>query len=234
MKKVLVERDNALKSLSGKMEGFYLAGGTALSLFYFHHRDSYDLDFFTKEFSRERVKAVISGLSKSIGRKIELAKEQDKKDRAHVMIYYMQISRDELLKIDFVEDTYGLLKPLKTMDGIPVLSLEDIYIRKILAACGSNKTIDPSGREIFTGGRQVARDFFDLYFLSTTFMPLSKFAYEYCSWPQKESLAVWYRSYSRSVIQMGILDIATDKNVSFRDMDNHFKQEIEHIMRELE
>ncbi len=28
---------------------FYLAGGTALSEFYFHHRISEDLDFFTEE-----------------------------------------------------------------------------------------------------------------------------------------------------------------------------------------
>lgn len=231
MEKVLIERDRALKALAGKMDGFYLAGGTALSLFYFHHRESYDLDLFTKDFSHDRIKDIISDLSGFTGRKIELAREYDKKDRARVMIYHLRISKDELLKIDFVEDAHELLKPLKIMDGIPVLSLEDIYIRKILTACGSHKTTDLTGKETFIGGRQEARDFFDLYFLSTTFMPLSKFAFKYCSWPQKESMAVWYRSYSRGSMQMDMLDIATDKKVSFREMDKHFKREIEHIVR---
>ena len=232
MEKVLIERDRILKALAGKLDGLYLAGGTALSLFYFHHRESYDLDFFTKEFSQARIKNIVSDLAGSTGRKITLEVEQDKKDAARIMIYHLRISKDELLKMDFVEDVYELLKPIKTLDGIPVLSLEDIYIRKIFAVCGSNKTVDLTGRETFIGGRQQARDFFDLYFLSTTFMPLSKFASEYCSGTQKESIAVWYRAYDRSYMQTALLDIATDKNVSFRDMDNHFKKEINRIIRE--
>jgi len=160
-----------------------------------------------------------------------LIKTQEKKEFAQMMIYYLYVNKDETLKIDFVEDVYELLKPVKIIDGIPVLSIEDIYIRKILAACGSDKTVDIIGREIFKGGRQEARDFFDLYFLSTTFTPLSKFAFDYCSDPQRESLSVWYRIYNRSLMQMDVLDIATDKNVSFRDMDNHFRREIEQIVR---
>lgn len=231
MEKVLIERDNILKALSGKMEGFYLAGGTALSLFYFHHRESYDLDFFTKEFSRDKIDNIISGLIKSTGRKFTLEIERDRKDMARIMIYHYRISKNELLKIDFVEDVHNMLKPIKILDGVPVLSLEDIYIRKIFAICGSYKTVDIVGRETFAGNRQQARDFFDLYFLSTTCMPLSKFAFEYCSGPQRESIAVWYRSYNRSLAQMDILDIATDKDVSFRDMDNHFRYEVEQMVR---
>ncbi|MDP2929730.1 MAG: nucleotidyl transferase AbiEii/AbiGii toxin family protein [Candidatus Omnitrophota bacterium] len=231
MERVIIERDNVLKILAGKMEGLYLAGGTALSSFYFHHRESYDLDFFTKEFSRSKIEAIISDIAKSTGRKIELAIMQDKKDMAQIMIYHLRINKDELLKIDFVEDVYELLKPVKMLDGIPVLSLEDIYTRKIFAACGSNKTVDLTGKNVFAGGRQQARDFFDLYFLSTTFMPLSKFAFEYCSSPQREGIAVWYRTYSRSSMQQDILDIATDKKVYFRDMDHHFKREIDRMVR---
>lgn len=231
MEKVLIERDRVLKALAGKIDGLYLAGGTALSLFYFHHRESYDLDFFTREFSQSKIKNIISELAKSTGQKIELEIVQDKKDKAQIMIYHLRINKDELLKIDFVEDVYELLKPLKILDGIPVLSLEDIYIRKIFAACGSHKTINLTGKGTFIGGRQQARDFFDLYFLSTTFMPLSKFAPEYCSEPQRESIAVWYRAYNRSSMQMDVLDIETDKKVSFRDMDNHFKQEVGQMVR---
>lgn len=231
MERVLIERDRVLKVLAGKIDGLYLAGGTALSSFYFHHRESYDLDFFTKEFSRSRIEGIISYLAKSTGKKIELVIAQDKKDKAQIMIYHLRMNKDELLKIDFVEDVYELLKPVKILDGIPVLSLEDIYIRKIFASCGSHKTVDLAGKETFVGGRQQARDFFDLYFLSTTFMPLSKFAFEYCSTQQRESIAVWYRSYGRSSMQQDMLDIATDKKVYFRDMDNHFKREVDQMVR---
>jgi predicted nucleotidyltransferase component of viral defense system len=230
-KNVIIERDRVLRALAGKLDGLYLAGGTALSSFYFHHRESYDLDLFTKEFSRPRTEKIVFDLAKTTGRKIELAKAVEKKDLAQILIYYLYINKDETLKIDFVEDVYELIKPVKMIDGIPVLSLEDIYVRKIFAACGTNKTVNVIGREIFTGGRQEARDFFDLYFLSTTVSPLSKFAFEHCSYPQMESLAVWYKTYNRSSMQMDILDIETDKNVSFREMDNHFKREIEQLVR---
>jgi len=33
-------------------------------------------------------------------------------------------------------------------------------------------------------------------------------------------------------MQMAVLDIATDKKVSFRDMENHFKREVGQIVRE--
>ncbi|MDD5174385.1 MAG: nucleotidyl transferase AbiEii/AbiGii toxin family protein [Candidatus Omnitrophica bacterium] len=230
-KNVIAERDRVLKALAGKLDGLYLAGGTALSSFYFHHRESYDLDLFTKEFSRTKIEKIVSDLAKTTGRKIELEKAVEKKDLASIMIYYLYLNKDETLKMDFVEDVYELVKPVKIIDGIPVLSLEDIYMRKIFAACGTDRTVNVIGREVFTGGRQQVRDFFDLYFLSTTFSPLSKFAFEYCSYPQIESLAVWYKSYSRSFMQMEILDIETDKNVSFREMDNHFKREIEQLVR---
>ena len=62
MNPIISEIYRALKILSGRMEGFYLAGGTALSLFYFQHRDSYDIDFFTNDFSRKRIEDIVKGL----------------------------------------------------------------------------------------------------------------------------------------------------------------------------
>ena len=38
------------------LDNFYLSGGTALSSWYLHHRESYDLDFFTQRpFDGERI-----------------------------------------------------------------------------------------------------------------------------------------------------------------------------------
>ena len=42
-----------LKSFFNKNQDFYLTGGSALSIFYFDHRFSYDLDLFT---DKDRIK----------------------------------------------------------------------------------------------------------------------------------------------------------------------------------
>lgn len=230
MDKILEIRDKVLNKLANKLEDFYLAGGTALSLFYFQHRESYDLDFFTEDFSRVKVEEIISGLAKDLGLTIELSGEQNKKGFAKMMVYSLEIDKDNSLKIDFVEDVYKLLKPLREVNRIPVLAIEDIYLRKILTACGSIAITDSVGRSSFAGGRQEAKDFFDLYFLSKTFMPLSSFINEYCRQPQKESVIIWFRTYDRLEMKTGLLEIITNKKVTFQEIELHFKKEIDKII----
>lgn len=230
MDKIIEIRGQALKKLGSKLGDFYLAGGTALSLFYFQHRESYDLDFFTKDFSRLKIEEIMSELSRDMGLAIELSGEQNKQGFARMMVYSLKIDDSSSLKIDFVEDVYKLLKPLKGIDGISILAIEDIYLRKILTACGSITTVDSVGRSSFTGGRQEAKDFFDLYFLSKTFMPLSSFVKEYCQQPQKESIIIWFRTYDRFEMKTGLLEIITNKKVTFQEMELHFKEETEKII----
>jgi len=230
MDKIIEIRNEALRKLANKLSGFYLAGGTVLSLFYFQHRESYDLDFFTKDFSRVKIEEIMSGLSKDIGLETELLSEQNKQGFAKMVVYSLKIDADKSLKIDFVEDVYRLLKPLKDTDGIPILAIEDVYLRKILTACGSIATIDSTGRSSFIGGRQEAKDFFDLYYLSKTFMPLSGFVNEYCQQPQKESIIIWFRTYDRLEMKTGLLEIITNKKVEFQEIELHFKNEIDKII----
>lgn len=232
MDKTLELLEKALKKLSGHMDGFYLAGGTPLSIYYFHHRESYDLDFFTSDYSTTKVGKVISILSDELKVKPKLAEEQSKTDKARYQIYWITVNGCSL-KIDFVEDVFKMLKPLKNVDGIPVLNIEDIYIRKIYAACGIIEKIDLTGKQVFKGGRQEAKDYFDLYFLSTTFMPLSEFAKRYCTDTQQESIVIWFKTYSRLEIKSGLADIITNKKIDFYDTEKHFKNEIEQLIRML-
>jgi len=226
MNPIIEEINKVLKASSGNLQGYYLAGGTALSLFYFKHRESYDLDFFTKKFSKKNIEDIIKNLSVDIGKKISLIGEENKEDRAKMLVYSYGLGKD-ILKIEFVEDVHQLIKPPKIINGIPVLEKEDIYLRKIFAVCGSYAIISEIGNKKFKGGRQEAKDFFDLYFLSTTFMPLSKFALEYCLSGQIESIVVWYRTYDRVAMKLGLLDIDTDKKIDFQEMERHFRYEIE-------
>jgi hypothetical protein len=230
MEKILKIRDKVLKIMAGKLGGFYLGGGTALSIYYFQHRESFDLDFFTKGFSRSKIEELMVNLSKDIGLAFELVGEEDKKGFVRMMVYSSKIDKEHALKIDFVEDAYKLVEPLTIIDGIPVLSKQDIYFRKILTACGSLGEINAEGRSVFTGGRQEAKDFFDLFFLSKTYMPLSTFVERYCQQPQKESIIVWYRTYDRLKIKSGLLEIITDKKIYFEEMESHFKSEVDKII----
>ena len=48
-----------LPALADKVDEFYLAGGTALSMMYYQHRESYDLDFFTRTFNSVQIEALV-------------------------------------------------------------------------------------------------------------------------------------------------------------------------------
>ena len=229
-KRILRYQQTVLKALSGKIDNFYLAGGTALSLFYFQHRLSVDLDFFTSQFSPLEVKRVIEVLRNALNVEIKLIGQTLKKNTAKMMVYNVYFTDTEILKIDFVEDATKLIRKPKVVDGINVLSLEDIYIRKIFALSGFIKTVDEAGHMKFAGGRFDAKDFYDVYFLSHTFIPLSKFASKYCNATIVESLIRWFRTFDRMEMINGILTLVTDKKVDYKNLEKHFKKEIDKII----
>jgi len=219
-----------LKALTGKINDFYLSGGTALSLFYFQHRLSLDLDFFTPRFSHKRIVEIISFLEATLKRKIKLAGQNLKKEKNRMMVYNIYFTSNNILKIDFVEDTLGLINKPRIVEGIKILSLEDIYLRKIYALAGIVPVIDEVGRKKLTGGRLEAKDFYDLYFLSHTFMPLSRFVDKYGESIVKEGLINWFRSYDRMQMMDGVLRLDINKKVSYKDIERHFNVEIDRII----
>lgn len=222
-----------LPFLKGKLDDFYLAGGTALSMFYYEHRESFDLDFFTKSFSKERILKITDNLKKDSNWKVELISEQDKENLIRVIVYMVHINKEKQCKIDFVEDYMELLNPLKRVDGVNVLSLEDIYLRKIYAIAGHIPVINDIGQKIMTGGRQRAKDFYDIYCLSTITMPLSEFVGTYCQNAVKEGVVRWYRTYDRTDMKIDLLGLAAKTNPDFRLMENHFKMEIDKLLKNL-
>lgn len=231
MDQLIEYQDKVLKLLKGKMDDFYLAGGTALSRFYFKHRISYDLDFFTKNFSKSKISIIMSEISKLLKLKVELMREQNKEKMARIAVFYLYINKEEILKIDFVEDFLELVGPLKNIDGIKVLSLEDIYLRKIFAVSGAIETKDLTGRKTFIGGRQEPKDFYDLYTLSNIFMRLSDFAIKYCDSIRKEGLITWFRTFDRMQMKTGLLDLVSDNKKDYSTMERHFKEEIDSLIR---
>jgi len=231
MEKILQYQKTALKALEGRLGGFYLAGGTALSNYHFqHHRESYDLDFFTQRYDPAEVDAIAAYLESRTSKKMKVvAREEGKKKFADIRRYDLVMDAKNALRIDFVKDVHDLLEPLMEVNGIPVLSLADIYLRKIFAVTGVIAKPDATGRMVTEGGRQTARDLFDLYHLSLRVEPLSSFAVKHCDDLQIEGLCNWFRSFDRLTLKAELSDIRTAKPVEFREIDRYFLKEIEHL-----
>jgi predicted nucleotidyltransferase component of viral defense system len=225
-------QDATLNSLSGKINDYYLAGGTALARFYFNHRESADLDFFTQKFSSFEISKIMEGLATQLNLKITLAASQNDEKYAKIMVYYANFPEAGKLKIDFVEDVVKLLKPLNLVNGINIMSIEDIYLRKLYAISGAVQQTDGIGRSFQLGGRVEAKDFFDVLFLSNTFLPLSDFVQKYGNNIIKEGLIRWFRRYDRMEMKTGLLEIITKNSIDYQKAEKYFKNEIDKIIEE--
>jgi predicted nucleotidyltransferase component of viral defense system len=113
---------------------FVLVGGTALSL-QIGHRKSIDLDFFTViDFESN---SLIEQLSQSYNLTVLHKTPQT------------VIGKIDGVKVDFIRFRYPFIRPVIFMEGIRMLSVDDIAPMKLDAIVGRGKK----------------KDFYDLYFL---------------------------------------------------------------------
>lgn len=180
---------------------YYLTGGTALS-FYFNHRFSEDLDFFSQNYKKEDPNRIMNLIFKVSGFKFKLEAEQDDPKLIPMKVYFLELKRGCVLKIDFVQDFQKNINRIK--NGLH--SLPDIYCRKISAGIGMVRRQDDTGRVIHAG-RQSVKDVFDIYYLSKHHKPLSEFFFEYFSYDKAESLIAWYRGFNRRDLKVELLDL---------------------------
>ncbi len=235
MEKILEYQKTVLKILAGHLDDFYLAGGTALANYYFqYHRESYDLDFFAQKYQPAQVDGIATHIARQTQKKMKIvAREEGKAKFADIRRYDLMISDRQALRIDFVRDVHDLLEPLMQVNGIPVLSLVDIYLRKIYAATGVLAKPDAVGRMLTEGGRQTARDLFDLYHLSTRFEKLSSFALRHCDDLQIEGLCRWFGSFDRMAMKIELGEIRTKQPLEFFEIDKYFSKEINKLYGEI-
>lgn len=86
-----------------RFKNYYLTGGTALS-FYFNHRFSEDLDFFTQEYKKDDPERVMNFISEETGFAFKLEAEQDSPELIPMKVYFLALKKGNVLKIDFVQD----------------------------------------------------------------------------------------------------------------------------------
>ena len=212
------EQRKIARLITGKFRKYYLTGGTALS-FYFDHRFSEDLDFFTQDYRKEDPDLIMDFVSKESGFEFKLEACQDDPKLIPMKVYSLGLKKRCVLKIDFVQDFEKNIKRIK--NGMH--SLEDIYCRKISAAVGTTKKQDITGR-IIHAGRQSVKDLFDLYYLSKHHRALSEFFFEYFPYDKAEALIAWYRVFNRMNLKIELLDLVP--KVDIAKVITHLDEEI--------
>ena len=127
------------------LKTFYLSGGTALSSWYFHHRESYDLDFFSNApFDYERIMRWFKQNQAEIGYRYSRFDE----DYGFLTIT-LRYQNDTFLKIDFSHYTKTRISPGKKWHGLEIDSLYDITVNKLDTIATMPRT----------------RDYVDFYFI---------------------------------------------------------------------
>jgi len=126
-----------------KLSSFNLVGGTALSL-QIGHRVSVDIDLFSMEKLNHEE---IINIAKKINKDVKIMNSSN----IILQIALPENKNDKILKVDFVNYEYPLIKELvENDDGIRLVSKEDISAMKMSA--------------LGTRGYE-ARDFVDMYYL---------------------------------------------------------------------
>ena len=226
-------QNRILKICSKECKDFALAGGTALELYYLHHRVSADLDFFSPAYNISEIDKLISVFKKQIDKNIKLESELIAAGKAKVRFYSMPVKGSERgLKIDFVEDVLIDEPVINVLEGVRVYSAENIYFQKIAAVGGTQSETDAIGRQVMEG-RKEARDVFDVYMLSKKIQPLHRFLHNLPGIMQR-GMVHWYRTFSRQELKLALLDIALyDTQFNVAEMIIHLEKEIKQFMKEV-
>lgn len=128
------------------LKHFYLSGGTALSCWYLHHRESYDLDFFSEQ---KEVKSawLIRWLNKN-RQKIGYDKMEYEEQLGFHFFNFIFL-KSGTLKVDFSYFPSSRIEKGLMWEGLSIDSLYDIAVNKC-------QTIMSAPR---------AKDYIDLYFI---------------------------------------------------------------------
>ena len=199
-----------------KFKQYYLTGGTALA-FYFNHRFSEDLDFFTQNYKKSDHDDIMRYIKSETGFSFILESEQSDPKFIPMKIYSLNIKKGRVLKIDFVEDYLKNIKPIRN----GAHSIEDIYLRKLYAGIGTTPKRSRTGMRLFAG-RQAPKDVFDIFYLSQNYKSVSDFFIEYFSISKAEAFIAWYRSFNRMNLKLELSDVTpkTDPAKVIIHLDN--------------
>lgn len=131
-----------------RLVNFYLSGGTALAAYYFYHRTSDDLDFFTSE---EIDKIFLHAFAEKLKEVIEA--KSIRFERLYDRSQFFFAFGGQELKVEFTKYPFPPLNNPILKDGIHIDSLRDLAANKLMAILDR---FDP-------------KDFVDFFFLLHNF-----------------------------------------------------------------
>ncbi|OIO36221.1 MAG: hypothetical protein AUJ74_03120 [Candidatus Omnitrophica bacterium CG1_02_44_16] len=231
--KIRKTQQQFLKVFSKAAQNFALAGGTALELYYLHHRFSLDLDLFSTGYDVRKINKIITRISGSLGVKIRLQSEFAAKNRAKERFYTLPVKNSARpLKIDFIEDVIFNKPKISRFSGVPVYSVENIYWQKVVAMAGAVSGQDEIGMQI-AKGRMEARDAFDIFVLSKKIQPLHLLLKSLPSILQR-GMVHWYRTFSRQDMKLALLDLDIyDRGFDAKEMIVYLENEIKEFIKQI-
>lgn len=110
-----------------KLADFYLSGGTALAGYYLHHRESDDLDFFSRNgFDTVFIHSFVEQL------KILLSANSVRFEKLYDRNQFFFALKNEELKVEFTLYPFDQLEKAAVQDGLRVDSLRDIAANKLM------------------------------------------------------------------------------------------------------
>ncbi len=167
--------------------------------------------FFAKKIIDASVDEFMEWLAQELGGKLIRESSLASENMAKVIKCYIGKSKEDSFKIDFIEDHFKCFESDKCINGIDVMSLDALYVRKLYAFAGIIPKKDPIEKSIPAGGRQSAKDVFDLYHLSNSYKPLSKFCHKFFKKEERDMLAVKSRIVNRFDLTCELVDIETEQ-----------------------
>ncbi len=215
---IIRQQKRIVQLVTEHFKNYYLTGGTALA-FYYNHRFSEDLDFFSQQYSDDDPNRIMDFILEKTGFSYTLDKEQSKVEFVKMRVYFLKLDKGHQLKIDIVQDYVKNIRSIKS----GMHSLIDIYYRKIFAAIGISAKESVTGR-IIPAGRQSIKDLFDIYYLSKKHKRVSNFFLEYFSYDKVEPLFVWYNNFDRTSLKSELMDLVPGIDVF--EVLNHLDNEI--------
>lgn len=128
-----------IKNDSGLTKQFYFTGGTALSEYYFKHRLSEDLDFFSAtEFDPNQLLIWLKNLQSQV----KLSKIEQQNGNGQVTFFLYQNPNSSPLKLDFAYFPFDHLGKFKKDQNLRISSLDDVSINKIHAISSRTRSRD--------------------------------------------------------------------------------------------
>jgi len=180
-----------------KLNDFNLVGGTALSLL-IGHRLSIDIDLFTgRDFDAQQM--------------LRQLKDNHEADIGSYSKNAVFTFIDDI-KIDVIAHKYPLIKPVETIEGVRLVSIEDIGAMKLHA--------------IFQSGSRL-KDFFDMYFL-LEHRPLNVYlkAYEE-KYNGNPKMAAYGLLYYDNILSTQTVDMLSGKENDWNQMKLRLKKAVE-------